>query len=93
MALVHTNSQVTTTPIKIVQMPSGISGLIACQIYNGTGAAIFLGDSSVTATGATIGNSLANNASVQVWLGAGDSLYAVCATSPAGYISVLYAGV
>ena len=93
MALVHSNSQVTTTAGKIVQMPSGIGGLIACQIYNGTGAAIFLGDATVTATGANIGNSLANGASVQVWLGASDALYAICATSPSGYLSILYAGV
>ena len=93
MALVHTNSLVSTTPGKIVQMPPGISGLVACQIYNNTGASIFLGDATVTSSGATIGNSLANNASVQVWLGANDALYAVCATSPAGYLSILYAGV
>jgi len=62
----------------------------AVQIYNNTGAAIFLGDASVGVTGATVGNSLANNASVQIWLQAGDELYAVCATSPAGYVSVIY---
>jgi hypothetical protein len=93
MALVHTNSTVTTTAKAIVAMPSGISGLVACQIYNNTGAAVFLGDSSITTSGATVGNSLANGASVQIWLGASDVLYAICASSPAGYLSAIYAGV
>ena len=93
MALVHTNSQIGTTPIKIVQMPSGLQQLVACQIYNNTGAAIFLGDVTVSATGANQGNSIAQGASVQIWLGSNDALYAICATSPSGYISVLYAGV
>jgi hypothetical protein len=93
MALVHTNSLVTTTPRPIIQIPAGIKGNIAAQIYNNTGATIYLGDTSVGTTGATIGNAIANGASLQLWLGASDIVYAVCATSPAGYISVLYAGV
>ena len=93
MALVHTNNTVGTTPKPIVAMPSGLQQLVACQIYNNTGATIYLGDITVSATGATVGNALANAASVQVWLGSNDVLYAICATSPAGYVSILYAGV
>ena len=87
--LKHNNSQVTTTATAIVSLPVG-TRYTAVQVYNNTGAAIFVGDASITASGATVGNSIANNASVQIWLGGGDTLYAVCATSPSGYVSVLY---
>ena len=93
MALVHTNNQVGTTPIKIVQIPNGIKGSVAVQIYNNMGNTIYLGDGSVTSSGATIGNAIANSASLQLWLGAGDAVFAIGATAGAGYISVLYAGV
>lgn len=93
MALVHTNNQVGTTPIKIVQIPSGIKGSVAVQIYNNTGATIYLGDSSITSSGATVGNAIANSASLQLWVGANDAVFAICATAPTGYVSVLYAGV
>jgi hypothetical protein len=89
MPLQHVNNQVGTTPRCIVKVPTGVQQC-AVQVYNNTGAAIFLGDTSVTTTGATIGNSLANAASVQIWLCGGDELYAVCATSPSGYISAIY---
>lgn len=92
MALVHTNSLVTTTARPIIQIPAGIKENIAVQIYNNTGATIFIGDSGITSSGATIGNAIANSASLQLWLGASDIVYAICATSPAGYISVIYAG-
>lgn len=93
MALVHTNSLVTTTARPIIQIPAGIKENIAVQIYNNTGSTIYIGDASITSSGATIGNAIANAASLQLWLGASDIVYAICATSPAGYISVLYAGV
>jgi hypothetical protein len=89
MALQHINSQVTTSPRMIVKIPAGVQQT-AIQVYNNTGAAIFLGDASVAASGASVGNSLANGASVQIWLQAGDELYAVCGSSPAGYLSVIY---
>jgi hypothetical protein len=93
VALVHTNNQITTTARPIIEIPAGIKANIAAQIYNNTGSTIYLGDASVTATGATIGNAIANGASLQLWLGASDIVYAICATNPAGYVSVLYAGV
>jgi hypothetical protein len=89
MALQHINSQVTTSPRMIVKIPAGVQQT-AIQVYNNTGAAIFLGDTSVGTTGATVGNALANGASVQIWLQAGDELYAVCASSPSGHLSVIY---
>ena len=89
MSLFHTNSKVTTTPTALVSIPVG-TRYTAVQIYNNTGAAIFIGDTTVGTTGATVGNSIANGAALQVWLGGGDVLYAVCASSPAGYTSIIY---
>jgi hypothetical protein len=89
MSLKHTNTQVTTVPGVIVQIPIGVEA-VATQIYNNTGAAIYLGDATIATSGANVGNALANGASVQVWLKAGDALYAVCASSPSGYVSVIY---
>ena len=89
MPLQHVNNQVGTTARCIVKVPSGVQQT-AVQVFNNTGATIYLGDTSITATGATIGNAVANAASVQVWLQGGDELYAICATAPSGYISAIY---
>lgn len=89
MPLQHVNTLVTTAPKLLVKIPTTVRD-VAIQIYNNTGAAIYIGDASVTATGATIGNAIANGASVQVWLHSLDELYVVCASSPAGYVSVIY---
>ena len=90
MALVHVNTSTRTTSSILFQMSAGIPST-AVQIYNGHSAAIFLGDTTVTTTGATIGNSIAAGGSVQIWLKANDIVYAVsAAASAAGAISVLY---
>jgi hypothetical protein len=89
MPLQHVNTLVTTTPKLLVKIPTTVRD-VAIQIYNNTGAAIYIGDASITATGATVGNAIANAASVQVWLHSLDELYVVCASSPAGYVSVIY---
>jgi len=91
MALQHINTQVTTAVGLVVKVPSGVQQT-AVQIFNNTGATIYLGDKSITATGATVGNALATATSVQIWLSANDELYAVCATSPSGYVSAIYSG-
>ena len=92
MALVHTNTTVTTSAKVLVQMPGGVP-YTAVQVFNNTGATIYVGDSSIASTGATVGNGITNGSSLQVWLSANDALYVVCASSPAGYVSVLYSGV
>jgi uncharacterized protein YcnI len=92
MALVHTNITVTTSAKILVQMPNGVP-YTAVQVFNNTGSTIYVGDSSITATGATVGNGITNGSSLQIWLSANDTLYAICASTPAGSVSVLYSGV
>lgn len=93
MALVHTNSQVFTTVTPLITMPQ-TARYTAVSIQNGHSAAIFVGDKTITATGATVGHSIAAGATYQLWLNAGDMVYAIsAANTAAGVVSVLYSGI
>ena len=60
-------------------------------IYNGHSAAIFIGDSTTTTSGATIGRTLANGASQTFYASANDIIYAIsAAASAAGAIVITY---
>jgi flagellar hook assembly protein FlgD len=89
MPLQHVNTTVSTAVKLLVKIPSTVKA-VATQIYNNTGATIYIGDASITSSGATIGNAIANGASVQIWLNSLDELYVICGSSPAGYVSVIY---
>jgi hypothetical protein len=93
MALVHLNATVTTTakPLFTVQ-PAG--GSIAVSIQNNHSAAVFVGDASITTSGATQGHSIATGGTYQLWMNANDTLYGIsAATTATGAVSVLYSGV
>jgi hypothetical protein len=91
MALFHSNSTVATTVTKIVQLPTGTQRGIAVQIQNLDTVAVFIGDATITATGATRGHSIAPNATQQLWLNGGDSVYAISlAGTTAGAVVVTY---
>jgi len=91
MALIHANITVGTTPTKIVQLPTGGARGIAVQIQNLDTVAVFIGDATITATGATRGHSIAVNATQQLWLNGGDSVYAISAAgTSAGAVVVTY---
>lgn len=93
MALEHDNVTVNTTPTLLVKLPTGAPST-AVQVCNNHTAVLYLGNDSVATSGATRGNQLATNASVQIWLKAGDELWAVAAAqTAAGAISVIYSGV
>lgn len=92
MALVQLHNTVGTTATPIITLPAGLP-YTAVQVGNGHTAAIFLGGPDVATTGATKGNQLATNTSVQIWLHPGDTLYAVAAAATAdGVISVVFSG-
>jgi hypothetical protein len=90
MALIHTNSQVQTTATLICTvLPT--ARYTAISIQNGHSAAIFVGDASIATSGATVGHSVAAGATFQLWLNAGDKVYAIsAAATAAGAVSVLY---
>lgn len=92
MALVHTNVQVNTTPTRILTVPA-VARYTAVSIQNNHSAAIFVGDSTITTSGATVGHSVATGTTYQLWLGANDVVYAISAAqTAAGAVSILYSG-
>jgi hypothetical protein len=90
MALIHTNSQVQTTATLIATIPQTMR-YTAISIQNGHSSAIFVGDSTITTSGATAGHSIAAGGTFQLWVSAGDKVYAIsAAATAAGAVSVLY---
>jgi hypothetical protein len=91
MALKHINTTVQTTPTLIAELPVSMGQNKAVQIYNGSAASIYIGDSSITTTGTTIGRTLAASGSFQLWLNGGDKIYAIAASATtAGSVVVTY---
>jgi len=93
MALVHVNATTATTAQPLFTLPSGLHST-AVQICNNHTAVLYIGGPSVTTSGATRGSQIAVNASQQVWLNSGDTVYAVTAAASAtGAISIIYSGI
>jgi hypothetical protein len=93
MALVHLNVAVGTTPTKMFTVQQA-GGNIAVSIQNNHSASIYVGDSSITTSGATQGHTIAAGATYQLWMSSLDTLYGVAAAATAaGAVSVLYSGV
>lgn len=94
MAFVQVNATIGTTATKIFSLPKGLP-YTAVQISNGHTSSVFIGASSaVTTTGANHGQTLSSNATQQIWLNAGDELWAVASiASGTGDVSILYSGV
>ena len=94
MALVHLNATVGTTNNIIFSLPTGLPRSIAVQIQNLDSAAIFIGDSAVTTSGANRGHSIAANATFQLWLAPGDAVYGISAAgTTTGAVVITYSGV
>jgi len=92
MALVHANITVGTTPTLLVTMPNGV-GYVAVSIQNRDSAAVYIGDSAITAASGANGGHLiaATSGTFQIWLHGNDSVYAVSAAGTStGAVSVLY---
>jgi hypothetical protein len=94
MALVHLNATVGTTATQLFTLPSGLARNVAVQIQNLDSAAIFIGDTSITATGAGRGHQIAAGASFQIWLNSGDRVFAISAAgTSAGAVVITYSGI
>jgi len=93
MALVHVNATVGTTANLLFKMPAGLPDT-AVQICNNHTAVLYIGDSTVTTSGATRGSQIAVNATQQVWLRGNDEVWAIVASATAaGAISIIYSGI
>lgn len=94
MAVVHLNATVATTATRLFTIPTGLARNIAVQIQNLDTAAIFIGDNTITTSGATRGHQIAANASFQIWLNPGDTIYAISAAGTAtGAVVITYSGI
>jgi hypothetical protein len=85
MTLVHNAFTVGTTATLIAEIPAGNPNT-AVQISNADSAAIFLGDATLSNTGVDKGVRLGANGNLQLWLNAGDKLYAVSAAGTATHV-------
>jgi hypothetical protein len=92
MSLVHISATVGTTPTLIATIQTGL-GSVPIQINNQNAQPIFIGDASITTTGAGRGTRIAANANFQLWAHGGDQVYAISAAgTSAGDVSLLYSG-
>jgi hypothetical protein len=91
MAFKHYNTQTLTTNSVIHQVDANARPQTALTLYNGHSAAIFIGDSTCTTSGATIGRTIANATSQTFNVSAGDMIYGIsAAASAAGAIVITY---
>lgn len=92
MSLVHISTTVGTSATLLCTIQTGL-GSVPIQINNQNAQPIFIGDASITATGAGRGTRIASNANFQLWAHGGDQVYAISAAgTSAGDVSVLYSG-
>jgi hypothetical protein len=96
MALVHDSFALTAnTPTVVATIPAG-NPTTAITVTNVNAGSVFIGDYSV-ATGNSVdrGLRIATNTTQQVWLNAGDVLYAISLAGTGGSydVTVLYSKV
>lgn len=93
MAVAHINATVRTTVTPIVQLPTGLP-YTAVQICNGDTQSIWIGDETITTSGATKGTVITAGAIFTIWLHANDVLYGISAAgTAAGAVTVVYSSI
>ena len=91
MAFKHFNASTLTTASILHQVDKNATPQTPITIYNGHSAAIFIGDSTIATSGATVGRTLAASASQTFYASANDIIYAIsAAASAAGAIVLTY---
>jgi hypothetical protein len=91
MSFNHINASTTTSAHPIFIADDVLSPQTPITVYNGHSASIFIGDKSITTSGATIGRTLASGASQTFYVNSNDVVYAIsAAASAAGAISITY---
>lgn len=93
MAVEHINTTVKTIATPVVTMATGLP-YTAVQICNGDSQSIWIGDNTITTTGATKGTVITAGSVFTIWLHAGDVLYAISAAgTAAGAVTAVYSGI
>ena len=93
MALIHDSFTVTTSPTLLATIPAGNPTTIV-TISNDDNSSVFIGDSTVAASGADKGITVVKNVNYNVSLNAGDKLYGISAAGTASNaVTVFYSKV
>ena len=91
MAFEQINASTLTVTSILHQVDKNARPQTPITIYNGHSASIFIGDSTITTSGATIGRTLGTGTSQTFYASAGDIIYAIsAAASAAGAIVLTY---
>ena len=91
MATQHINASTFTTAAPLLTVDRDARPLTPITLYNGHSAAIFVGDTTITTSGATIGRTIAAGANQVLYASAGDIIYAIsAAASAAGAVVLTY---
>lgn len=93
MALVHDTFTVGTSPTLLVTLPSG-NPTTTVAVVNDDNSSIFIGDSTLTVSGANKGLTVVKSTNYRIDLNAGDTLYGIStAGTAANAVTVLYSKV
>jgi hypothetical protein len=76
----HSTTTVTTTPVMLFEAPTTY-GKVSLYIANEGGSKAYLGDETVTITGALEGYNLNNGATLSMELNGGEQIWCVSASS------------
>ena len=91
MAFKHINSQTLTTASILLTIDPNARPLTPITIYNGHSASIFVGDSSIATSGATIGRTIPAASSQTFYVYPNDVIYGISAAASAtGAIVITY---
>jgi len=91
MAFKHINSQTQTTASILLTIDPNARPLTPITVYNGHSASIFVGDSTVTTSGATIGRTIPAASSQTFYVMPNDVVWAIsAAASAAGSVVITY---
>ena len=91
MAFKHVNSQTLTTPSVLLTIDKNARPLTPVNIHNGHNAAIFIGDTTISTSGATVGRTIAAGGNQLFYVMPNDVIYAIsAAASAAGAVVITY---
>ena len=91
MAFKHVNANTLTTVSILFTVDINARPLTPVNIHNGHSAAIFVGDTTISTSGATIGRTISAGANQLLSVNPNDVIYAIsAAASAAGAVVVTY---
>jgi hypothetical protein len=91
MTIRHINASTQTVATPLLTIQQGILQNTPITLYNGHSASIFVGDSTVAVSGATIGRTIGTGLSQTFYVNSGDVIYGISAVaSAAGAIVITY---